>query len=383
MEELAAIKLLHEVLLGEQRDQLSPNSVQRQKTSQRVVPPQQVAVTPPATSPTATPINDIPDDDDALPALVPNYVSDDEDDDYEPTINHRARRSNRVMQRHSASTHTGPNCLAALGIAPLTGSERLSDTVHFQYHAIPILDLNPADKILEATRQLDDAICQQPRRVPMEELTAIELLRKVLLGEQRVHLHPNSVQLRKTNQQTVPPQRVAVTPPATSPTATPSDDISDDDNALPALVPEYVSDNEDNNYEPTINHRARRSKQIMRRQSVPTHTGPNRIAALAASKTASVPDLTVQQRKLTRGFGRANLDLQMKEWAFEENFAGVVIDEDTGKALEYRHLIKHPKHKDVWETSLSNEFGRLAQGIRDIPGTDTIFFISKSEIPKD
>ena len=73
----------------------------------------------------------------------------------------------------------------------------------------------------------------------------------------------------------------------------------------------------------------------------------------------------------------------MKEWAFEENFAGVGIDEDTGKALEYRHLIKHPKCKDVWETSLANKFGRLAQGIRDIPGTDTIFFISKSKIPKD
>ena len=37
----------------------------------------------------------------------------------------------------------------------------------------------------------------------------------------------------------------------------------------------------------------------------------------------------------------------------------------------------------MWSTYLANKFGRLAQGIRDILGTDTIFFISKSEIPKD
>ena len=45
--------------------------------------------------------------------------------------------------------------------------------------------------------------------------------------------------------------------------------------------------------------------------------------------------------------------------------------------------MKLPKYKDVWSTSLANEFRRLAQGIRNVPGTDTIFFISKSKILKD
>ena len=39
--------------------------------------------------------------------------------------------------------------------------------------------------------------------------------------------------------------------------------------------------------------------------------------------------------------------------------------------------------RDTWFTSLANELGRLAQGIRDIKGTDTVFFIPKSEIPQD
>ena len=33
-------------------------------------------------------------------------------------------------------------------------------------------------------------------------------------------------------------------------------------------------------------------------------------------------------------------------------------------------------------TKFANELGRLFQGIRDIPGTDTCFFIKKSQVPK-
>ena len=34
-------------------------------------------------------------------------------------------------------------------------------------------------------------------------------------------------------------------------------------------------------------------------------------------------------------------------------------------------------------TSLANELGRQAQGICEIKGTNTLYFIDKSEIPKD
>ena len=29
-------------------------------------------------------------------------------------------------------------------------------------------------------------------------------------------------------------------------------------------------------------------------------------------------------------------------------YGNVVIDEESGKAMEYRELLKHPKHKDTW-----------------------------------
>ena len=60
-----------------------------------------------------------------------------------------------------------------------------------------------------------------------------------------------------------------------------------------------------------------------------------------------------------------------------------VLDEATGKSLEYRHLIKIPESKELWIKSFANELGRLAQGVVDREkGTDTIKFIKKSQVPK-
>ena len=53
--------------------------------------------------------------------------------------------------------------------------------------------------------------------------------------------------------------------------------------------------------------------------------------------------------------------------------AHAVLDQETGQLLEYRHLLKHPRFKDVWNRSAADEFGRLAQGIGGrIKGTDTV-----------
>ena len=64
-----------------------------------------------------------------------------------------------------------------------------------------------------------------------------------------------------------------------------------------------------------------------------------------------------------------------------ENYAHAILDEETGQALEFRDLIKHDKYRDVYMKSFGNELGHLAQGIRDIPGTNTITFIQFDNVP--
>ncbi len=54
-----------------------------------------------------------------------------------------------------------------------------------------------------------------------------------------------------------------------------------------------------------------------------------------------------------------------------------VLNDETGDLLKYRHLMKHPKYKDVWTKLFRTEIRRLATT------TETIFFIKKGDIPED
>ena len=62
--------------------------------------------------------------------------------------------------------------------------------------------------------------------------------------------------------------------------------------------------------------------------------------------------------------------------------ANAIVTEK-GQIYEYRHLIQDPKYKQVWEDSMCDEFGRLAQGraTTGLEGTDTFHFIPFDTIP--
>ena len=86
-------------------------------------------------------------------------------------------------------------------ILPLTGGERISDTVKFKHHAISILKLTPKDRILESDKHLDAVIKKQQKNAPMDEITAIEFLQENIMGEKKYSLPPNSAQCRKAKQE--------------------------------------------------------------------------------------------------------------------------------------------------------------------------------------
>ncbi len=51
-----------------------------------------------------------------------------------------------------------------------------------------------------------------------------------------------------------------------------------------------------------------------------------------------------------------------------------ILDNETGDLLEYRHLLKNPKYKDMWIQSFSKETRQLATM------TKTILFLTNPEI---
>ena len=65
------------------------------------------------------------------------------------------------------------------------------------------------------------------------------------------------------------------------------------------------------------------------------------------------------------------------------HMASSVLEQETGKQLNYGQLKKHPRLQETWNKSFSNEMGRLCQGVgkgptgkgKIIEGTNTFFVI--------
>jgi hypothetical protein len=76
------------------------------------------------------------------------------------------------------------------------------------------------------------------------------------------------------------------------------------------------------------------------------------------------------------------ISLGNNHWS-QRHHANSVIHPVTGKEMEYSALMKDPRLQPLWTRRFGNKCGRLFQGIRDIPGTDTCFFIELKNIPKD
>jgi hypothetical protein len=76
------------------------------------------------------------------------------------------------------------------------------------------------------------------------------------------------------------------------------------------------------------------------------------------------------------------ISLGHNKWS-QQHQANAVIHPVTGKEMEYSALMKDPCLQLLWTRGFGNECGRLFQGIRDIPGTDTCFFIELKNIPND
>ena len=61
-----------------------------------------------------------------------------------------------------------------------------------------------------------------------------------------------------------------------------------------------------------------------------------------------------------------------------------VLNKDTGKLMEYRKLMKKPKHRHLYRNSYAKEIGLLSQGMAGlVECTNTIFLIYKQAIPVD
>eukprot|EP00957_Ditylum_brightwellii_P036317 2750528-Ditylum_brightwellii.AAC.1 len=62
-------------------------------------------------------------------------------------------------------------------------------------------------------------------------------------------------------------------------------------------------------------------------------------------------------------------------------FVGAITAPETGKQLEYGHLVKDKRYMAVWEEAFTKELDQLAQGKCGYTPTNTISFIHKADMP--
>ncbi len=214
-----------------------------------------------------------------------------------------------------------------------SGAVRISDTFKFLHHTLPEPVLSNTDRIVKATQHLLRTIEGQPT-APPDEMEAIQQLRNLIT--KAANCQPKQQPKPEIELAPNPPNPIHTTPVTTN-TAHPND--------RPPRTPNIIPFNEDE-YSPPAEPAPRYNLR----------SRPNIILSAIKTNTLEKPTGV---------------------------FVSTVIDHETGDSLEYRHLIKHDKYKEIWTRSYANELGRLTNGIRNIPGTNTMEYIHRNEIPKD
>jgi hypothetical protein len=205
---------------------------------------------------------------------------------------------------------------------PRTQNTRISDTVAFFHHR-PLPALSSADKAMRAAVDLTDALRNPTALAPFLSLSDTDMEALTQLNEIfRRNITPDA------------------SPPGVGTTAGRSPGVRAPGVPTPGAAPPHTS-------------------TLRTRSSYP----PGQ----------PLEDIDNYPPALTRR-------LVEPSYAGATTPATPVAEETTNPSMEYRHLITGPD-RIIWNKSCANEFGRLAQGIRDIPGTDTIHFIPRHRLP--
>jgi hypothetical protein len=84
---------------------------------------------------------------------------------------------------------------------------------------------------------------------------------------------------------------------------------------------------------------------------------------------------------LDMGSANQDISLGIRHWTTMP-IANSAIHPVTGKDMQYMDLMKDATVQPLWKRGFGNELGCFFQGIRDLQGTNTCFFVELKNIPK-
>jgi hypothetical protein len=244
-----------------------------------------------------------------------------------------------------------------------TASERIVDTLEFFPHNSPMPQLSSTDILIMAANDMANAL-----KNPQPVVTFPQV------GDDTKAALTQLAEIFKNKFQKVKAPELSNTP------------IKAAKNKRPAIMVQPILTSPMQH-----KHQIRSQTRINTEGTTNTPLFPRVITSMTGrAAPPRVPTLSqnISPRNLSQdnfwNMETANISVALgtNHWS-QQHFANAVVHSVTGKQMEYMALMKDPDLQPLWKRGFGNEAGRLFQGIRDIPGTDTCFFVELPNIPKD
>jgi hypothetical protein len=242
-------------------------------------------------------------------------------------------------------------------------SDRIVDTLEYFPRTYQMPKLSSTDRLLMAAKDMTDAFRNPHPDAPFASV-----------GDDTITALADLAEIFKLKLQQAPSHTTQASPP----------NVAQHPSHIPLLTQLLNS--------PIPDRRQTRSQTIIHTQYLPTVPLPPR-AVTPRTLRYSSPRVPTSSRRLSPrnlsqdgfcGMDTAHMAIALgsNHWS-QRHQANSVIHPVTGKEMEYSALMKDPRLQPLWARGFGNECGRLFQGIRDIPGTDTCFFVELKNIPTE
>jgi hypothetical protein len=236
-----------------------------------------------------------------------------------------------------------------------TASERIVDTLEFFPHNYQTAQLSSTGRLLMAAKDTTDAFQNPHPDVPFASV-----------GDDTIEALEDLAAIFKLKLKQPPSPATQASPPTVV--------------QRPSIIPSSTQILNS----PMPNRRQTRSHKKIHTQDIPNVPLPPRVVTPRTLRH-SAPRVSTGSRRLSPrnlsqddlfGMDTAHMAIALgnNHWSHRHH-ANAVIQAVTGKEMEYSALMKDHRLQPLWTRGFGNECGCLFQGIRDIPGTDTRFFI--------
>jgi hypothetical protein len=244
-----------------------------------------------------------------------------------------------------------------------TASERILDTLEFFPHKYQMPQLSSTDRLIIAAKDMTDALQNPDPEVPFAHV-----------GDDTISALSELAAIFKLKLRQTPPPMLPAAPPMVK-QRTCLAESSNTILASPMPPPRQTRSQK------TIHAQNITNAPLLPRVVTPRTLSPSPPRVPTRSQNLSPRNLS-QNDFCIMDTSHMAIALGNNHWS-QQHLENAVIHPVTGKEMEYMALMKDPRLQPLWKRGFGNECGRLFQGIWDIPGTDTCFFINLTNIPTD